>query len=216
MTRAVQEIILSPMREMYLPPLHLRQNHEAQGRAMAAYERALGRFSAATLARAWDKVVAEQTYWVWPNPGVIVEACRQCEPRNKPPSEEEQRQAIAHEMADQYVSRYMKTSQVAKLARREGWAGRLREYVHDVAWVQAQLICQVRHIGWDARLADGLGRFGSSAEAFAAYRPTIDKQVWSTVRSASGCRVRGSRGGKRNVAAEVREPLARSGRASPR
>jgi hypothetical protein len=80
-------------------------------------------------------------------------------------------------MAEAYTARYMKTSQVAKLARREGWAGRLREYVTDVAWVQAQLICRVENVGWNARLAEDLGRFSSSAEAVAAYRPTALKAV---------------------------------------
>jgi hypothetical protein len=173
MTQAVRDLILGPMLELYLPPLHLRRNAQAQARALAAYEKALERFDRETLQRAWDKVVAQQQFWVWPNPGVITEACRQCEPRTKPPSEEQQRQGRAREMVEAYTGRYAKTSQLAKLARREGWAGRLYEYVADAAWVQAQLICKVQHIGWNAKLAEGLGHFRSSAQAFEQYRHTL-------------------------------------------
>jgi hypothetical protein len=173
MTDAVRDIILKPMCELYLPPLHLRRDADAQDRALAAYETSLAPFDRDTLQRAWDKVVAGQTYWVWPNPGTIAEACRQCQPKPTPLSEEEQRKEKALSMADDYATHYMKTSHLAKLAAREGWSGRLREYVTDAAWVQAQLLCQVKNIGWNAKLAEGLGRFHSSAEAFAAYRKTI-------------------------------------------
>jgi hypothetical protein len=172
MTQAVRDLILEPMLELYLPPTHLRADAQARERALAAYEQALARFDRDTLQHAWDRVVADQAFWVWPNPGTIVAACRQCEPRTKPPGEEEQRQAKALAMAEEYAGRYMKTSQVAKLAKREGWAIWLREYVADAAWVQAQLICKVQHIGWNAKLADGLGHFSSSAEAFEQYRRT--------------------------------------------
>jgi hypothetical protein len=106
-----------------------------------------------------------------------VDACRRCEPRPKPPSAEEKRREQALALAEAYTARYMKTSHVARLARQEGWVGRLREYVHDAAWVQAQLICRVQHIGWNARLASELGQFHSSNDAFAAYRKTIEKAV---------------------------------------
>jgi hypothetical protein len=177
MTQAVRDIILTPMQELYLPPLHLRRDADAQARALAAYEAALSSFDPDTLQRGWAKVVAEQTYWVWPNPGTIAEACRSFQPKPAPPSEEQQRQAKALQMTDDYATRYMKTSHLAKLARREGWSGRLREHVTDAAWVQAQLICRVKNIGWNAKLADGLGRFHSSAEAFAAYRKTISHAI---------------------------------------
>jgi predicted RNase H-like nuclease (RuvC/YqgF family) len=172
MTQAVRDIILGPLLEFYPPPHHLRDNEPACLRALAAYETALARFDRPTLEQAWEKVVAEQTYWVWPTPATIAEACRQCESKPPPPSEEEQRQAQARAMAETYASRYMKTSHVAKIAKREGWADPLRAYVHDVAAVIAQLICKVEHIGWNVKLADGVGQFHSSAEAFERYRRT--------------------------------------------
>ena len=125
MTLVVQEVIIRPMTELYLPPLHLRGNAEARARALDAYDKALAGFDRDTLQQAWKTVVAQQTYWVWPNPGVIAEACRHCQPRPKPTNEEEKRREQALDMAEAYTARYMKTSRLAKLARQEGWDGPL-------------------------------------------------------------------------------------------
>ena len=179
MTDAVRDIILKPMQELYLPPLHLRHDVDAQARALAAYETALAAFDRDTLQRAWEHVVAHQSYWVWPSCGTIAEACRQCRPRPEPPSDEEQRKEKASRMADAYAARFMKTSHLAKLAAREGWSGRLREYVTDAAHVQAQLLCGVRDVSFSTNLIADRSRFHSSREAFAAYRKTIDTTVQS-------------------------------------
>jgi hypothetical protein len=177
MINAVRNVILEPMLALYPPPSHLRHDEQAQQRALAAYEKALAGFDRATLERAWEKVVARQAGWVWPNPRTIVDACRQCQPRPTPPSDQEQRQQHALDLAEAYTAQFMKTSYLARLARQEGWAGPLRDYVADAAWVQAQLLAQVKRIGWNARLADGLGPFRSSQEAFAAYRQTISAAI---------------------------------------
>jgi hypothetical protein len=79
------------------------------------------------------------------------------------PPTDEQRRSKALAMAHDYATAFMHASHLAKLAGREGWSGRLREYVTDAAFVQAQLMCGARDIGWNARLAEGLGRFHSSA-----------------------------------------------------
>lgn len=177
MTQTVRDIVLGPMTELYLPPLHLRRDAQAQARALAAYEQALAGFDRDALQKGWDKVVAGQTYWVWPNPGTIAEACRQCAKRSLPTGEEEQRRQQALDLAEAYTARYLKTSHLAKLARREGWSGRLREYVADAAWVQAQLIAGVRHLGWNACLAEDFGPFRSSQQAFEEYRQTIEPAI---------------------------------------
>jgi len=168
----VRDIILEPMLSLYPPPTHLRGNQQAQQRALAAYEKALAGFDRNTLQRGWENVVARQARWVWPSPRIIVEACRKCRPKPRL-SAEQQRTQKAIALAEAYTAQFMKTSYLAKLAREEGWAGRLRDYVADAAWVQAQLLAQVSNVGWNARLADGLGQFRSSQEAFAAYRKTI-------------------------------------------
>ncbi|OWK47334.1 hypothetical protein [Fimbriiglobus ruber] len=169
----VREAVLAPLTALYPPPTHLRADERVQAVALAAYEKALAGFDRATLERGWAKVVAEQTYWVWPNPGVIAEACRQCAPPKREPSEAALRRQQAQEMTDAYVTRYMKTSQVWKLAQREGWAAPLLEYVQAAAWVQAQLICKTDGIGWDTLLIDDPDRYDSSQEAFSAYCDSV-------------------------------------------
>ena len=59
MTPAVQEVIIRPMTELYLPPLHLRANPEARARALDAYDNALADFGRDTLEKAWKTVVAQ-------------------------------------------------------------------------------------------------------------------------------------------------------------
>jgi hypothetical protein len=173
MTRTVQDIILKPMQELYLPPLHLRHDADAQTCVLDAYAKALAPFDADTLQRAWQKVIAEQTNWIWPSCGSIAAVCRQCQPKPAPPSEEERRREKALQMADDYAAQFMKTSHLANLATREGWSGRLREYVYDAAWVQAQLLCHVRDVSFSTNLIESPSRFHSSREAFAAYCQTI-------------------------------------------
>jgi hypothetical protein len=175
--RAVREVILEPMEGLYDIPFKLRHDEAARKRALADYETLLSRFDRGILAQAWKHVLAVYQDRRWPTPGVFAAACEMIARRHQLPTAEESRKAKALDMAEAYTSRYMKTSHLAKLARREGWAGPLRAYVADVAHVQAQLICGVCHIGWNARLADDLGDFHSSAEALAAYAATIEKAV---------------------------------------
>jgi hypothetical protein len=100
MTETVREVILGPMCTLYPPPQHLRGNSKAVSIALAAYEKALAGFDRPTLGRGWDEIVAAQTFWCWPNPGEIADACRNYQPQPKQPSEEESRQQQAMDMAD--------------------------------------------------------------------------------------------------------------------
>lgn len=61
MTGAVRERIIKPMLAVYPPPQHLRGDAKRQAEALAVYEKALGRFDAATLAAGWGLVAAEHT-----------------------------------------------------------------------------------------------------------------------------------------------------------
>ncbi len=70
-------------------------------------------------------------------------------------------------MAEEYVNRYMRTSHLARLAKAEGWAGRLRGYVHAAAHVQAQFICGCTGIGWESAVLSPGG------DGFDAFRETI-------------------------------------------
>lgn len=170
MTGAVQEHIIGPMLAIYPPPQHLRGDRRRQAEALAAYTKALARFDAPTLAAGWQKVVAEHPFWVWPNPGAIADACRACLPKPPAVSDGEQRRQAAEALADAYTARFMKTTQFAKLAEREGWAPRLREYVRDAAWVQAQLIEGVYPVGFPTNLIPRGERHRPLVETFAEYR----------------------------------------------
>ena len=162
MTDAVRDLILKPMQEIYLPPLHLRHDADAQARALDAYAAALAPFDGDTLQRAWENVVARQTYWVWPAAARSSRPAGNASPGRRRPAEEEQRKAKALDMADDYATQFMKTSHLAKLAAREGWSGRLRDYVTDAAFVQAQLLCHVRNVSFSTNLIENPGRFHSS------------------------------------------------------
>jgi hypothetical protein len=177
MPEAVREAIIEPMLVTYLPPQQVRHDSAARNRALAEYTKTLAPFDRETLERAWELVKATHLLVIWPAPGTIAEACRQCQPKPRPPTEEERQRQKSLAMADAYTARYMKTSHLAQLARQEQWADRLREYVAATAWVQAQMICQVRHIGWDKLLLPDGERYRSSQAAFEAIRPALARQV---------------------------------------
>lgn len=173
MSEAVEELIIKPMLAIYPPPQHLRGDCGRQAEALAAYRKALAPFDRATLATGWEHVTAEHPFWVWPNPGAIAEACRRCAPPPPAVSETERARQRAVEMTDAYAARFMKTTQQATLAHAEGWAPQLAEYVREAAWVQAQLICGVRPVGFATILIPADQRGRPAGEAFAAYRESI-------------------------------------------
>lgn len=168
---AVREF-LARMTERFPAPTHLR-HPEARQRALDDYAKSLLPFDAATLNRAWDRLVATRELWCWPAAGVITALCRACAPRDTSPSDQEQRRERAHVLANAYTARYFRTSHVAKEARREGWLPELRRYVEAAAQVQAQLLAGVRHVGFDSVLLDEATPVRSAQDAFDAYRATI-------------------------------------------
>lgn len=177
MSRDVDELIIGPMTALYPAPQHLRADADRRAAALAEYRRALGRFDRATLAAGWAAVAAEHAFWVWPNPGLVSEACRRCAPPPPAVSAEGAKRARAQEMADAYETRFMATTQQAALARSEGWAPELAEYVREAAWVQAQLICGVAAVGYATVLIPREQRARPAREAFAAYRESVEAAV---------------------------------------
>jgi hypothetical protein len=172
MSRSDAKEFLQRMARQYPAPQHLRRDQAAREQMLADYEQALSPFDADTLGKAWAKVVSEHRYWCWPNAGTLVAACRAFAPS------EEQRRQRALDMADAYTARYFKTSQLAKLAQREGWRPQLRQYVEAAAWVQAECICGVRSIGWSPDiLLPHAEDHHSSREMFVAYRPAVEQAV---------------------------------------
>lgn len=173
MTEAVRTHILRRMTALYPPPQHLRGSASKQTAALTAYETALSGFDEATLAAGWALVTAEHAFWVWPNPGQVADACRRCAPPPPAVSDQERRRAEAFEMADAYTAHFMKSTQVARMAEKEGWAGRLRSHVHDHAAAQAQIICGVERVAFASSIIPEEHRHLSAREGFAAYRESV-------------------------------------------
>lgn len=169
----VEEVVLRPMQRVYLPPRHLRHHDtddpDAKEEALEQYHQALAGYDRAALQKAWQRVRAEHDFSIWPTPAKLVQAAELSLPRQRPPSEAELRQQHAMDRAEEYATNFMKRRKVARLAREEGWAGRLRAYVHAAAWVQAQLI-------------DGLDREGVTLPAdltrHAGCRSTKEALAW--------------------------------------
>jgi hypothetical protein len=140
----VEEVVLRPMQRVYLPPRHLRfhdaDDPDAKEEALEQYYQALSGYDRAALEKAWQRVRAGHDFSIWPTPARLVQAAELSLPRPRPPSEAELRHQHALDRAEEYAACFMKRRKVARLAREEGWAGRLRAYVHAAAWVQAQLI----------------------------------------------------------------------------
>jgi hypothetical protein len=178
----IEEVVLRPMQRTFLPPRHLRYHNpddpDAKEEALEQYYQALAAYDRETLEKAWRKVRAEHDFSIWPTPAKLVQAAELFLPRPRPPSEAEQRRQRAWESAEEYANRFMKRRQLAKLARRDGWAGRLRVYVQGAAWVQAQLIegLEKEGIGLPTELTHA-GAFRSSGEALSHFQKAFRRQV---------------------------------------
>ena len=79
--RDVDEAIIDPMVAIFPPPMHVRGCHEAALLLLDVYRKVLAGYPRAVLEQAWTKVAAENTYWIWPRPADIVQACRQIRAR---------------------------------------------------------------------------------------------------------------------------------------
>jgi hypothetical protein len=154
-------------------PTHLRANAKARDTFLADYERVLSGWSKEVLDAAWPVVLSRLEFWIWPRPQEIHDACKEVARRVQPAGEFAKQHEEAQQQADRFVKHYRSHSAVVKLADREGWTQPLMTFVRESAWVQAQILCKVRHIGWDTKIAKHLGRFRTSQEAFDAYRQSI-------------------------------------------
>lgn len=180
-TEDVHEIIFKRMLQVYLPPLHLRNNREGQEIALRGYEHALFGFKPETLEKAWEKVTSSHEFWSWPHAATLAACCAEIEPvkrRSFEESPEATRQRQAREMAEKFTADYRKNAYLARMAKKAGWIAPLMEYVTASASLQAQLICSVENIGWNACvLTSQLGKFNSSEEAFHAFRATLSDHL---------------------------------------
>lgn len=176
MNGAVRTLILERMQAVFMPPQQVRANRQARQLALVEYEQALQGFTAEVLEQAWVKVRNEHELVIWPPIRRFLDACRYYAVREGQPSPEEGRRQQALEQANAYTSRFLKHSVLAQRARAEGWLGELQNYVQAAAWVQAQLLCGVRQLGFDSVLLEE-GEYRSAQAAFAAYRTQVAKEL---------------------------------------
>ena len=146
----VQEFIINPMMALYQPPQHVRNNPEGLRQLMAAYPKALHRYTAETLQKAWDAVTTQAVSWTYPHPSVIADKCREFAKlstrdkafvhADKYESEPwKARRINAEKNARSYTKTFMQTSPTAKQAASEGWNSELQKYVQDMACAQELL-----------------------------------------------------------------------------
>ena len=170
MTRKdVDEVILKPMLDVYMPGHHLRGHAEAQSRALAQYANALERFDRSTLMRTWEVVRDRHELVVWPTPQQFVTVAASIQPNCV--GEETQKRHHAEEMRDTKLRDYQRTSQLFKQAERDGWGTPLLHFVEEQLWIQAQVLAGCRGVGFDAQL---LGRDTEMASSQDAYNQIRD------------------------------------------
>jgi hypothetical protein len=138
----VEEAVISPMLSAFPAPTHVRGDSVATEVLLDVYRRALSRFDRPVLEQAWQKVAAEQDYWVWPMPETLVKAAERFQSIARRANSTDGDSVVekAYALADEYTKRFMKTTQTAVRAREGGYEAELKRYVSEAANVQAQLI----------------------------------------------------------------------------
>jgi hypothetical protein len=139
---AVEDAIICPMVASLPAPTHVRGDPAAVETLLNVYRTALARFDRPVLEQAWQKVAAEQNFWVWPLPETIVRAAEHFHKLAHPNASQEAEAWVerATKLSDDYVKRFMATTQAAVRAREGGYEPALRSYVREASWVQAQYI----------------------------------------------------------------------------
>lgn len=151
---------MKPMRQAFPPPVSLRGSEAMQEAVLDVYRKALQRFPREVLAEAYQMAAERQQYHCWPKCAVILAAAEALMPEQEPVEWVEK----VVEMAHQYTERFMKTSAVAAKAREGGYEARLKRYVMESAYVQAQVIVgRTDGLNYDGVLVAHLPR-GEQAE----------------------------------------------------
>jgi hypothetical protein len=129
----------------------LRGNKEEQKFIIAEYEDCLSRFNAVDLKFIWGQVREGFTYR--PSIAELVVLCRkEIKTGNSEVRTEKWPWEITAEkikkMRDDYLDNFMKYNPTASQARLEGWENHLKQYVSNIAHIQAQVICGSANIGF--------------------------------------------------------------------
>jgi hypothetical protein len=135
----VEKAVIEPMRAAFPAPTHVRGDPAATEALLDVYRRALARFDRAVLEQAWQKVAAEQDFWLWPMPEILVKAAEHFHAIARRANPHDDLVEKAYGMADEYWKRFSK-SITAVRARENGYEQELKRYVLEVANVQSQVI----------------------------------------------------------------------------
>lgn len=136
MDRDVDEAVLGPMVAAFAPPRHLRGDPAAVEAALALYRQALGRFPRPVLERAWRAAAENHPTWAWPTPADVLRQAERLAARVRRDGPAWVEEAVR--LADAYTRRFLQANRAAARARDGGYEGRLRAYVWEAAYVQAQ------------------------------------------------------------------------------
>jgi hypothetical protein len=147
--QAVEEAVIAPMLAAFPAPRHVRGNRSATDILLDVYRRALERYDRPVLETAWQKVAAQQDYWIWPLPEALAEACEALRIQQARTAGEDW-VGKATALADAYIRRFILTTQAAVHAREGGYETALKSYVTEAAWVQAQYIEGRQGIGYSS------------------------------------------------------------------
>ncbi len=147
----IEDCVLRPMVASLPAPTHVRGNPAAIETLLNVYRKALDRFDRPILDQAWQKVASEQNFWVWPLPETIVRAAEHFHRLAHPNASQEADTWVerATKLSDDYVTRFMQTTQAAVRARENGYEAALKRYVEAASWVQAQYIEGRSGVGYD-------------------------------------------------------------------
>jgi hypothetical protein len=160
----VDELVIDPMVTRLPPPRHVRDNDAAVEELLDSYRHALCRFNRPTLEEGWRIASARLTVWTWPTPGEVAEACKEALREAAREGDADAWVQHATDLSDQDVRRFMTTSAHAARAREGGYEDKLKQYVRECAWVQAQYICGQEGVGYDHRTIFGTGPRDREAE----------------------------------------------------
>jgi hypothetical protein len=161
--------LLKRMQLAYDPPRVLRGHPEAIKERLRIYRHALERFDADILDRAWLRAAASQRYPQWPDCVDIVQAAEHFHALAHPKAKaDDDWQERVTRREDEYVRRFMLTTQAAVRSREGGYEQELKRYVQAAAHVQGQYIEGRKDVGYEsAVLFPGRDRDkGAEAEFF--------------------------------------------------
>lgn len=124
----------------------------------AIYAEKLMRYTVSVQRRAIDEVIETHRSRGFPSIAEILEACRKSDGSTAGVSTSDgvkeltERMNKANRLASEWVMEkfFRNKGELVRQAESEDWVDFFRAYADAVAWVQAQILCNVQNRGWDA------------------------------------------------------------------